>query len=224
MKKFFSAFVAVLITLFLTSCPKNDFSDTETEDYQQSDKNSSSYYKNDEEEDTGEEEDPENAQWDVNFTFSGTINDGNAEEMNPGYGLLTYINSENETLTANSSVWAIKKMITNSGREEPLIQVFFADDKTDDEGRRLYFVLQLEGSSVSSRSETYYLGRDKIYKTKVKVDENGKIKEICYFQEPDSSKGKVNIYTNNVRIGEELKVSGYANMKDMEVIECKPMN
>ena len=228
MKKFFSAFLAVLITVFLTSCPKNDFSDVETEDYQQSDKNASSYYKDDEEEDTGEEEDPENAQWDVNFTFSGTINDGNAENINLGSGILTYINIANETITVNSATWAIKKTITlNSGHQVPMIQIFFADNSSnvDEEGRFIYFILQLEGSSVSSKSETYYLNNDKLYKARVKIDpETEGIDEICYIQEPDPSKGKVNIFTHNIRIGEELRVSGYANMKDMEIKECKKMN
>ena len=106
-----------------------------------------------------------------------------------------------------------------------MIQVFFEDDKIDDEGRKVLFVLQLEGSSVASRSETHYLNNDKIYETKVKVDETtGKIKEICYMQEPNVSEGIVYIYTNNIRIGEELRVSGYANMKEMETKDCKMMN
>ena len=166
--------------------------------------------------------------WDVNFSFLGNINDGNAETINYGSGLLTYLNLLGETITVNSASWALKKSITlSSGHQVPIIQIFFADNSsnTDEDGRVIYFVLQLEGSSVSSKSETYYLNNDKLYKAKVKLnEETGAIDEICYIQEPDPTKGKINIYTSNIRIGEELKVDGYANMLDMEVKECKTMN
>lgn len=223
MNKLFSAFVAVFFALFLTSCIQNDTSVDEIEDFQT---DNTSYYTETEGEDFTPDEDAVEEVWDVTFSFSGVINSGTAENMIDGFGQLTYINSDNNAVTINSSAWAIKKNITvNDNHEVPMIQVFFEDDKIDDEGRKVLFVLQLEGSSVASRSETHYLNNDKIYETKVKVDETtGKIKEICYMQEPNVSEGIVYIYTNNIRIGEELRVSGYANMKEMETKDCKMMN
>jgi hypothetical protein len=50
------------------------------------------------------------------------------------------------------------------------------------------------------------------------------IKEICYVQEPYSNKGRVTIFTHNIRVGEELRVEGVANMFNMEIIECKVLN
>ena len=151
-----------------------------------------------------------------------------SDSITYGSGLLTYLNLLQETISVNSASWAIKKTITlNSGHQVPMIQIFFADNSSnvDDDGRVIYFILQLEGSSVTSKSETYYLNNDKIYKARVKLNaDSGKIEEICYIQEPDPTKGKVNIYTSNIRIGEELRVDGYANMLDMEVLECKTMN
>lgn len=225
MKKVFVIFSALFFSVFFTSCIQNSDEQYEVDDFQN---DSESYYKEYEDEDEISDDDASGEVWDVSFSFLGTINDGNAETINYGSGLLTYLNLLNETVTINSSSWAIKKSMTlSSGHQVPIIQVFFADNpsNTDDDGRVTYFVLQLEGSSVSSKSETYYLNNDKLYKAKVTLDsETGRIDEICYIQEPDSTKGKVNIYTSNIRIGEELKVDGYADMLDMEVKECKTMN
>ena len=222
MSKFFSAFLAAFFAMFLTGCIQNDTAVDEIEDYQT---DNTSYYMELEDEDYIPDEDVEEEIWDVKFSFSGTINDGNAENIVNGSGLLTYIDDENMPFTINSA-WAIKKDITlNSGKKVPMIQVFFADNHVDDNGQRVYFVLQLEGSSVSSRSETHYLNNDKIYEARVKInDETGKVKEICYIREPNPTKGIVHIFTNNIRIGEELRVDGYADMLDMEIKECKKMN
>ena len=157
---------------------------------------------------------------------SGTDN-GGMQNIVYGSGLLTYLNLLKETVMINSSAWAIKKAMTlASGHKVYIIQVFFADNPSnaDEDGYVTYFILQLEGSSVSSKSETYYLNNDKLYRAKVKLGSTGDIEEICYIQEPDPTKGKINIYTSNIRIGEELKVDGYADMLDMEVKECKVMN
>lgn len=224
MKNVFLIFSTVIFSLFLISCIQNSDEQYDVEDFQN---DSESYYKDYEDEDEISDEDESSAVWDVNFSFLGTINDGNAETINYGSGLLTYLNLLGETVSVNSASWAIKKNLTlTSGHEVPIIQIFFADNSsnTDEDGYVTYFILQLEGSSVSSKSETYYLNNDKLYRSKVKLDENGKILEICYIKEPDSTKGKVNIYTSNIRIGEELKVDGYANMLDMEVKECKVMD
>lgn len=225
MKKVFLIFSTLTFSLFFTACIQNNDEQYEVDDFQT---DSDSYREVYEDEDLISDDDSVSAVWDVKFSFLGTINDGNAETINYGAGLLTYRNLLDETITVNSASWAIKKTITlNSGHEVPMLQIFFASDASikDDDGYVIYFVLQLEGSSVSSKSETYYLNNDKLYKAKVKLnDETGKIEEICYIQEPDSTKGKVNIYTSNIRIGEELKVDGYANMLDMEVQECKTMN
>ena len=211
--------------MFFTACIQNSDEQYEVEDFQV---DNESYYKEYEDEDSVSDEDAAGTVWDVNFEFLGTINDGNAETINYGSGRLTYVDLEGKLITVNSASWVIKKSITlNSGHEVPMLQIFFADNpsNTDDDGYVIYFVLQLEGSSVSSKSETYYLNNDKLYKAKVKLNaETDKIEDICYIQEPDSTKGKVNIYTSNIRIGEELKVDGYANMLDMEVKECKAMN
>jgi hypothetical protein len=225
MKNVFLVFSALMFSLFFTACVQNSDEQFEVDDFQTDD---ASYYREYEDEDVVSDEDASSAVWDVNFSFLGTINDGNAENINYGSGLLTYVNLLSETISVSGASWAIKKSITlNSGHQVPMIQIFFADNSSnvDEDGRVLYFILQLEGSSVSSKSETYYINNDKLYKAKVKLNaETGKIEEICYIQEPDSTKGKVNIYTNNIRVGEELKVEGYANMLDMEVIECKTMN
>ena len=224
MKNIFWVFSALFFSLFFTACIQNSDEEYNVDDFQT---DNESYYKEYEDEDEIADDETAATTWDVNFSFLGTINDGNAEEINYGSGLLTYIDLEGNTITVNSASWVIKKTVTlSSGHEVPILQVFFADNSsnTDDDGRVIYFVLQLEGSSVSSKSETYYLNNDKLYKAKVKLDETGAIDEICYIQEPDSTKGKVNIYTSNIRIGEELKVDGYANMLDMEVKECKAMN
>lgn len=224
MKKFFVIFSIVILSLFLTSCIQNSDEQYDVEDFQN---DSESYYKEYEDEDEISDEDASSDAWDVNFSFLGTINDGNADTVNYGSGLLTYLNLLGETVTVNSASWALKKSMTlSSGHEVPIIQVFFADNSsnTDEDGYVTYFVLQLEGSSVSSKSETYYLNNDKIYKAKVKLGTEGGIEEICYIQEPDPTKGKVNIYTSNIRIGEELKVDGFADMLDMEIRECKVMN
>ena len=224
MKKFFSALFAVFFALFLTSCIQNDNDVEDIEDFQT---DNASYYIETEDEDFVPDEDVVEKVWDVTFSFSGVINDGNAENMINGAGQLTYINAVNSAVTVNSAAWAIKKNITvNDNHEVPMIQVFFADSASnaDEDGKVTYFVLQLEGSSVSSRSETHYLNNDKLYETKVRLDDKEKIKEICYMREPDVSEGIVYIYTNNIRIGEELRVGGYADMKEMETQDCKMMN
>ena len=226
MKRFLSVVFAVFFAFTATSCVHNETVDGESEDFVND--NEASYYTEYVDEDFIPDEDVAKIDWDVNFSFSGTINDGNAENIIDGSGLLTYIDSEKNAFTVNSATWVIKKDITlNSGKKVPMLQVFFADNaaNVDEDGRVLYFILQLEGSSVSSKSETYYLNNDKIYKAKVKLDdETGKVKEICYIPEPDPSKGIVHIFTNNIRIGEELKIGGYANMIDMENSDCKKMN
>jgi hypothetical protein len=218
-------FSALIFSLFFTACIQNSDEQYDVDDFQN---DNESYYKEYEDEDEISDDEAAGEVWDVNFSFLGNINDGNAETINYGSGLLTYLNLLGETITINSASWALKKSITlSSGHQVPIIQIFFADNSsnTDEDGRVIYFVLQLEGSSVSSKSETYYLNNDKLYKAKVKLnEETGDIDEICYIQEPDPTKGKINIYTSNIRIGEELKVDGYANMLDMEVKECKAMN
>ncbi len=224
MKNVFLIFSALFFALLLTSCIQNSDEQYEVEDFQT---DTESYYKDYEDEDAVSDDDAAGVVWDVNFSFLGTINDGNAENIIPGSGLLTYLNLVGETMTVNSSAWAVKKSLTlTSGHQVPMIQIFFADNaaNVDEDGRVLYFVLQLEGSSVSSKSETYYLNNDKLYKVRVKLTDEGEIGEICYLQEPDPTKGKVNIYTSNIRIGEDIKVDGYANMLDMEEKECRPMN
>jgi len=225
MKKVFLFFSALIFSMFFTGCIQDSEDADGVEDYQQ---DNESYYMEYEDEDFISDEDVAGSVWDVNFSFLGTINDSNAETINYGSGLLTYVDLLGDTITVNSASWAIRKYLTlNSGHEVPILQIFFADNSSnvDEDGRVIYFILQLEGSSVSSKSETYYLNNDKLYKARVKLNpDTGKIEEICYIQEPDSTKGKVNIYTSNIRVGEELKVDGYANMLDMEVRECKAMN
>ena len=251
MKKVFLIFSALISSVFFTACIQNSDEQYEVEDFQVD--NEYIEYP-DADEDAVSDDDATGSVWDVTFSFLGTINNGELsdddtvsgavnddDETNDddtaapadkqdivyGSGVLTYINLAGEPVMINSDSWAIKKSITlNSGHKVPILQVFFADSAlhADDDGRVVYFVLQLEGSSVSSKSETYYINNDKLYKAKVKLSDDGKIEEICYIQEPDPTKGKVNIYTSNIRIGEELRVDGYANMLDMEVKECKIMN
>lgn len=250
MKYFFTVCFSISVALLASCSQINNNSSEEIEDFQ-NDIDNKSHYQEYGDEEFVSDEDVAGESWDVNFTFAGVINDGNiknstsggdteegtegdddggsgdsSESVTLGSGLLTYLNLLGEPISVNAASWAIKKTLTlNSGHQIPILQIFFADNEAniDEDGRVLYFILQLEGSSVSSKSETYYLNNDKLYKAKVKLNA-GRIEEICYVQEPDPTKGKVNIYTHNIRIGEELKVSGYANMKDMEVKECKTMN
>ena len=75
------------------------------------------------------DDDSVSAVWDVKFSFLGTINDGNAETINYGAGLLTYRNLLDETITVNSASWAIKKTITlNSGHEVPMLRLKMTTD------------------------------------------------------------------------------------------------
>lgn len=186
-----------------------------------------SYYQEYPDFDETADEDVVGKTWDVTFSFYGIINDGNAalEDMVPGSGYLNYLNLEGMPITVNNSVWAIKKDITIiSGHTVPMIQVFFADspDSASEEGKVIYYVLQLEGASLA-KTETFYLNNDMLFKAEVTL-EAGAIKEICYIQEPYSSRGGVTIFTNNIRVGEELRIEGEADMYDMEVIECKILN
>ena len=225
MKRVFLIFSALVFSVFFTACIQNSDEQYEIDDFQT---DNEFHIDGSDDEDVVSDEDAAGSVWDVSFSFLGTINDGNAETINYGSGHLTYVDLEGNSIMVNDSSWAIKKSLTlNSGHQVPVLQIFFADNPAnkDDDGRVVYFVLQLEGSSVSSKSETYYINNDKLYKAKVRLnDETGKIEEICYIEEPDSTKGKVNIYTSNIRIGEDLRVDGYANMLDMEVKECKVMN
>jgi hypothetical protein len=225
MKRVFLIFSALVFSVFFTACIQNSDEQYEVDDFQT---DNEFHIDGSDDEDVVSDEDAAGSVWDVSFSFLGTINDGNAESINYGSGHLTYVDLEGNSIMVNDSSWAIKKSLTlNSGHQVPVLQIFFADNPAnkDDDGRVVYFVLQLEGSSVSSKSETYYINNDKLYKAKVRLnDETGKIEEICYIEEPDSTKGKVNIYTSNIRIGEDLRVDGYANMLDMEVKECKVMN
>ncbi|MBR4531186.1 hypothetical protein IKO70_02095 [bacterium] len=225
MKRVFLIFSALVFSVFFTACIQNSDEQYEVDDFQT---DNEFHIDGSDDEDVVSDEDAAGSVWDVSFSFLGTINDGNAESINYGSGHLTYVDLEGNSIMVNDSSWAIKKSLTlNSGHQVPVLQIFFADNPAnkDDDGRVVYFVLQLEGSSVSSKSETYYINNDKLYKAKVRLnDETGKIEEICYIEEPDSTKGKVNIYTSNIRIGEDLRVDGDANMLDMEVKECKVMN
>ena len=225
MKNVFWAFLITALAIIITSCIPNDEDMPDVEDFQNDDEYRYSEYPD---EDEISDDDSASTVWGVTFNFYGIINDGSAENMINGSGILTYLNLLNESVSVSAASWAIKKTLTlNSGHQVPIIQIFFADNASnvDEDGRVLYFILQLEGASVSSKSETYYLNNDKIYKARVKLNaESGKIEEICYLQEPDPTKGKVNIYTNNIRVGEELRVDGYADMLDMEIKECKTMN
>ncbi len=168
------------------------------------------------------EEDAAEYAWDVRFNFYGVINDSNTpmENMQFGSGTLIYLNELGESISVNSRVWAVRKhMKIASGHEVPLIQVLFGEDDVSEEGTNLYYVLQLEGSSIS-RTETYYLNNDKIYRAQVLLQDD-EIVEICYDQEPYTHRGRVIIYTNNIRVGEDLRIEGYAMMRDMETVECR---
>lgn len=215
-------FAAVLLFMsFAVSCIQETTDQSKITDWRNDGEN---YYKEYPDEDELIDSENTGEIWDVRFSFLGVINDGNtpAESMQYGSGSLTYLNLENNNVTINSSLWAIKKSIKiSSGHEVPIIQIFFADDAANvtPEGTVTYYVLQLEGSSIA-KSETYYLNNDKIFKADVTLAD-GKIKKICYIQEPYSNKGSVTIYTHNIRVGEELRIEGNADMFDMEILECK---
>lgn len=217
-------FFVVVPVLFIFSCIQETTDKFSNPSYLT---DNESYYKDYPDETGISDDDPENEIWDVRFTFLGVINDGNtaAENIQYGSGNLTYLDLEDNSISVNSSMWAIKKSIKiSSGHEVPIIQIFFADDfaNTNEEGKVIYYILQLEGSSIA-KSETYYLNNDKIYRAEVTLTGSA-IHEICYTEEPYSNKGRVTIYTHNIRIGEELRVEGVANMFNMEIVECKVLN
>lgn len=223
MKFAFVALLTAFFSLFSTACIQSSDEQYEVDNFQV---DNESHYREYDDDDFIPDEDIVKESWDVNFSFLGTINDGNSDDINYGGGILTYIDQDGNSMTLNQT-WVIKKFITlNSENQIPMFQVFFAEDSSqaDDSGWLTYFILQIEASSLS-KSETYYLNNDKIYKTKVRLNsETGKIEEICYLQEPDPTTGRVILYTSNIRIGEEFRVEGYADMKDMEVEECKIMD
>lgn len=214
--------IAVLLLIsFSFSCVQETTDKSTITDWRNDGEN---YYKEYPDEDVITDDEEAGEVWDVRFSFLGVINDGNAalENIQYGSGALTYLNLENANVTINSALWAIKKSIKiSSGHEVPIVQIFFADDPANVtlEGTITYYVLQLEGSSIA-KSETYYLNNDKIFKADVTLEE-GIIKKICYIQEPYSNKGSVTIFTHNIRVGEELRIEGKANMFDMEIVECK---
>jgi hypothetical protein len=211
--------VSVLASVFIFSC----IQESGDRYYNPSFLNDSdSYYQDYPDETEVSEEDVAEYKWDVRFSFYGIINDGDApmENIQLGSGSLIYLDDIGESITVNGRVFALRKNMTiTSGHEVPLIQIFFGDDVPGEDGWVLFYVLQLEGSSVS-KAETYYLNNDKLYRTRMLWQDND-IKEVCYDQEPYTHKGKVIIYTGNIRIGEDLRVEGNAMMKDMETIECR---
>ncbi|HPS31350.1 MAG TPA: hypothetical protein PLZ43_13910 [bacterium] len=214
---------ALFMVSFWISCVQETADKSAITDWRNDGQN---YYKEYPDEDVLTDSDVVEDLWDVRFSFLGVINDGTtpAENMQLGSGALTYLNLEKNNVTINSSLWAIKKSIKiSSGHEVPIIQIFFADDTANvsPEGTITYYILQLEGSSIA-KSETYYLNNDKIFKADVTL-EDGKIKRICYIQEPYSNKGSVTIFTHNIRVGEELRIEGKADMFDMEIVECKTL-
>jgi len=217
-------FFMILPVLFMFSCIQETTDKFSNPSYLT---DNESYYKDYPDDNELSDDETKNEIWDVRFSFLGVINDGNApaEKIQYGSGNLTYLDLEKNSISINSAMWAIKKSIKiSSGHEVPIIQIFFADDSTNtnEEGKVLYYILQLEGSSIA-KSETYYLNNDKIYRAEVTLVDDV-IKDICYVQEPYSNKGRVTIYTHNIRIGEELRVEGVANMFDMEIVECKVLN
>lgn len=214
---------ALFMVSFWMSCVQETADKSAITDWRNDGQN---YYKEYPDEDMVEDADVAGDLWDVRFSFLGVINDGAtpAESMQFGSGALTYLNLENNNVTINASLWAIKKTIKiSSGHEVPIIQIFFADDPANvtPEGTVTYYILQLEGSSIA-KSETYYLNNDKVFKADVTLAD-GKIKKICYVQEPYSNKGSVTIFTHNIRVGEELRIEGKADMFDMEIVECKTL-
>ena len=146
--KIWFSLVLAVVSLFLVSCIQDAEDQYDIIDYQTDEE---SYYKEYQDEDVVSDDPMSEQSWDVTFQFLGTINDGNTApaDMNFGQGLLIYRDLEGNRISVNYASWVIKKSITlNSGVEIPILQVFFTDDpgSVDDDGRVLYWVLQLEGS------------------------------------------------------------------------------
>ena len=78
MKKSFLIFSAAIFSLLLTSCIQNSDEQYDVEDFQN---DVDSYYKEYEDDDELSDDEASSAVWDVNFSFLGTINNG---ELNDG--------------------------------------------------------------------------------------------------------------------------------------------
>lgn len=179
-----------------------------------------SYYTDEEYPDTSDDDSITEKVWQVRFQFYGVINGESTpvSDLRLGDGRLTYIDAGGEETVYIGALWVMKKSINNSaGHEIPLLQVFFAQHLEDGEGST--FVLQLDGSSMTKK-EVFYLNNDKLYMTDV-TRTTGEISKICF--KKDAVDGVVHLFTNSIREGEPLSLDGYADLRDMDPVDCKTL-
>ncbi len=178
------------------------------------------YYTDEEYPDTTDGDSITEKQWQVRFQFYGVINGESTPtgDLRLGDGRLTYIDGAGEEVVYIGALWVMKKNINNSaGFQIPLLQVFFAQHLEDGEGST--FVLQLDGSSMTKK-EVFYLNNDKLYMTDV-TRTTGEISKICF--KKDAVDGVVHLFTNSIREGEPLSLDGYADLRDMDPVDCKTL-
>lgn len=158
--------------------------------------------------------------WQVRFQFYGIINGENTPtaDLHLGDGRLFYTNDAGEEEAYIGALWVMKKNINNSaGFQIPLLQVFFAQHLEDGVGN--LFVLQLDGSSMN-KEEVFYLNNDQLYFTET-TRENGEITKICF--KKSAYDGIVHLFSHSIREGEPLSLDGYADLSDMDPVECKTL-
>ncbi len=163
-------------------------------------------------------------QWDVNYSFYGKIN-GNGRDFSAvesGNGSLIFHNPDGSSTTVNAVVFALRKSVSTSANDSvPIIQIFFGSSLAD--GQQTFYVVQIEGSAVA-KNETYYVNRSSIYQTTATIV-SSKIKKICFekFASPTIDGGKIFMLSHSIRVGDILNITGYADLENMEPIECKNM-
>ncbi len=159
-------------------------------------------------------------QWQARFQFYGIINAENTPtaDLRLGDGRLFYTDESGEEQAFIGALWVMKKNINNSaGFQIPLLQVFFAQHLQDGEGT--LFVLQLDGSSLN-KEEVFYLNNDQLYLTDT-TRQAGEITKICFRR--SAYDGIVHLFSHSIREGEPLSLDGYADLRDMDPVECKTL-
>ncbi len=158
--------------------------------------------------------------WQVRFQFYGVINAENTPSgsLRLGDGRLFYTDESGEEQAFVGALWVMKKNINNSaGFQIPLLQVFFAQHLQDGEGA--LFVLQLDGSSLN-KEEVFYLNNDQLYLTDA-TRQDGELTKICFRR--SAYDGIVHLFSHSIREGEPLSLDGYADLRDMDPVECKTL-
>ena len=158
--------------------------------------------------------------WQVRFQFYGAINgeDTATADLRLGDGRLFYTDDAGEEQAYIGALWVMKKNINNSaGFQIPLLQIFFAQHLEDGEGD--LFVLQIDGSSMNKK-EVFYLNNDQLYLSGA-TRQGGELTKVCF--KKNAFDGIVHLFSHSIREGEPLSLDGYADLRDMDPVECKTL-